>query len=268
MKSLYLDLFFFLNLLADYLICLCTGRLCSLRLRRKRYLFAALFGAGYAALSIVPGFGFLSSMIWKLGAALIMGGIAFGGEARPLRCILAMLAVAAVFGGTLYALAPSSAGRPVLSLRKLLAVFFFCYGLLKLLSLTRARWDGQRKAQVRLVFTGRETVFSALVDSGNSLRCPDTGEGALIVSPPALRPIFLDHTAFLEELPPIDLVETLSQLPEYSGRLRLIPFRSLGGGGLVPVFRPEHLWIDGKETDDLLVAVSREARGNGFEAIL
>lgn len=268
MKTLYLDLFFFLNLLADYLICLSAGRLCSLRLRRKRYWLAALFGAAYACLSMVPGFSFLSAPIWKLAAALVMGMLAFFGEERPLRCVLTMLAIAALFGGVLHALMPAAGGYGFFSLRTLLAVFFLCYGLLKLFSLSRERWDGKRKAQIRLVFQGREAAFSALVDSGNSLRCPDTGERALIVSPPALLPIFRDHTVILEELSPIDLVEALSQLPEYAGKLRLIPFRSLGGSGLVPVFRPEQIWIDGKETGDLLVAVSREARGNGFEAIL
>ena len=268
MKTLYLDLFFFLNLLADYLICLSAGRLCSLQLRRGRYCLSALFGAVYAVLSVLPGFAFLSAPFWRLCSALVMGMLAFFGEARPLRCILTMLAVAALFGGALYALLPAAGGHRLFSLRKLLAVFFFCYGLLKFFSHTRQRWDGQRKAQVKLVFHGREAAFSALVDSGNSLRCPDTGESALIVSPPALRPIFREHTLILEELSPIDLVEALSQLPEYAGRLRLIPFRSLGGSGLVPVFRPEQIWIDGKEAGDLLVAVSREARGNGFEAIL
>ena len=268
MKTLYLDLFFFLNLMADYLICLSAGRLCSLRLRRGRYCLSALFGALYAAASVLPGFAFLSAPFWRLGSGLVIGMLAFFGETRPLRCTLAMLAVAALFGGAFHALIPAAGGRVLFPLRKLLAVFFLCYGLLKLFSHTQRRWDGQRKAQVRLVFQGREAAFSALVDSGNSLRCPDTGESALIVSPPALRPIFQDQTPILEELSPIDLVEVLSQLPEYAGRLRLIPFRSLGGSGLVPVFRPEQIWIDGQETGDLLVAVSREACGDGFEAIL
>jgi hypothetical protein len=52
------------------------------------------------------------------------------------------------------------------------------------------------------------------------------------------------------------------------GKIRLIHFRSLGGSGLVPVFRPERIWIDGREGAELMVAVSPEARGNGFEAIL
>ena len=78
MKSLYLDLFFFLNLSADYLICLSAGRICSLRLRRMRYLLASVLGAVYAALSVLPTFAFLSAPCWRLGSALAMGQLAFG----------------------------------------------------------------------------------------------------------------------------------------------------------------------------------------------
>lgn len=268
MKALYLDLYFTLNLLADYLICLSTGRLCSLKLRRTRYLLAALFGAVYGLVSMIPAFRFLSTAGWKLIAGAVMGGIAFGAEFTPLRCILAMLAIAALFGGAIQAIAPAMNSGAFPLYRRLIAFFFLCYGLLKLLSRSRSRWDGKRKARIRLAFKGREAVFFALIDSGNSLRCPETGESAMIVSPKALRPIFLDRTILLEQLSAIDSVEAISLLPDFKGSLRLIPFRSLGGSGLVPVFRPEHIWIDGSETDELLVAVSQEAQGSGFDAIL
>ncbi|MBR1456591.1 MAG: sigma-E processing peptidase SpoIIGA, partial [Oscillospiraceae bacterium] len=42
MEVIYIDALFFLNLLADYLLCLSTGRICGLYLRRARYLAAAL----------------------------------------------------------------------------------------------------------------------------------------------------------------------------------------------------------------------------------
>lgn len=268
MRTLYLDAYFILNLLADYLICLSAARLCSVRLRRKRYLAAALLGAFFALLPILPGFGFLSSLWAAVAAEIAMGLIAFGGERQSLRCILAMLPVSAAFGGTLYALSLALGGAVRLSLPRLLAVFLLCYGLLKLLSRFRSRLDESKKAVVRLRFLGRETSFFALVDSGNSACCPSTGEAVLIASPKALRPLFAEYTVFLEELQPVDLLQALAEVPAFAGKLRLIPFRSLGGSGLLPVFRPERLWVNGKQADDLLVAVSPEAAGCGFEAIL
>ncbi len=268
MKILYLDVYIFLNILTDYLLCLAAARLCSLRLKRGRLLLASLLGAAFAAASLFPALGFLASPWAKLLAGAAMGLAAFGAEARPLRCILVMFAVSATFGGLVYALSLLSGEVPVLSLRTLTAAFFLCYGLLRLLSRFRSRWDGGRKAAVRLRFSGREADFCALIDSGNSIRDPGTGESVLVASPAALRPVFAEYTVLLEELAPVELLEAAALIPAFSGRLRLIPFRSLGGSGLLPVFRPERLWVDGAEVDGMLVAVSRQVRGNGYEAIL
>ena len=268
MRLLYLDLVFLVNLLADYLLCLASARLCGLRLRRRRYLLAGFFGAVYAVLCALPGLGFLASPAGILGAGLGLAGIAFRGEARPLRCGLTLLLLALALGGGLYALTLRSGGRPVLSLRLLLGSFFVFYGLLKLLSRFRSRWDGRDRAQVRLVLAGREASFPALIDSGNSLRDPATGAAVLIVSPRALRPLFPGAEPLLEELGPVELLQAQGQIPALAGRLRLIPYRSLSGGGLLPLFRPDALYIDQKKCEDLLVALSPAARGDGFEAIL
>lgn len=266
MNVIYLDGLFFLNLLADYLLCLASGRLCGYRLHRLRYLLAALFGACYATAAALPPLRILRIPPLILASGVLMGAVAFGGEARPLRGILTMLACAAAFGGALYALSLMQGGPPVLSLRVLLVSFLLCYGVLKLLSRFRSRWDGENRAAVVLRLFGRETRFSALIDSGNNARDPVTGAGLLVASPEALRPLFADYTA-LFTLPPVELTEAAAQIPALSGRFRLVPFRSLGGGGLLPAFRPDFISVDGKETDALLVAISQEARGDGFEAI-
>ena len=268
MKILYADLYFLLNLLTDYLLCLSAGRLCALRLRRRRYLLAALFGAGYALALLFPLSPVLAAPAARLGAGLLMGLIAFGAEARPLPCVLCLLGVSAAFGGALFALSELSGGSLRLSPRLLLSSFLAIYGFLKLLSRFRSRHLGSPRAEIRLRFLGRETCFSALVDSGNAARDPATGLALLIASPAVLAPLFGALAPLLEELGPVELLEALSRDALCAGKLRLVPFRSLGGGGLLPVFRPEALWVDGKRREDLLVALSREARGNGFDAIL
>lgn len=268
MKILYADLYFFWNLLADYLLCLAAGRLCCLRLRRGRYLLAALFGAGYALALLLPLPPVLGAPGARLGAGLLMGLVAFGGEEQPLPCVLTLLGVSAAFGGALFALSELGGGSLRLSFRLLLSSFLAIYGFLKLLSRFRSRHQGAPRAEIRLRFLGREASFSALVDSGNTARDPATGLALLIASPAVLGPLFGALAPLLEELSPVELLEALSRDALCKGKLRLVPFRSLGGGGLLPVFRPEALWVDGKRREDLLVAVSREARGNGFDAIL
>ena len=50
--------------------------------------------------------------------------------------------------------------------------------------------------------------------------------------------------------------------------LRLLSYSSVGGGGLLPLFRPDCVRVDGKPRKGLLAAVSADAEGDGFEGIL
>ena len=60
----------------------------------------------------------------------------------------------------------------------------------------------------------------------------------------------------------------VSVIPALAGRFRLIPYTAVGASGLLPVFRPDGLLVDGREEKELLVAVSPSAAGEGFEGIL
>ena len=71
MDVIYIDRLFFLNLILDYLLLLCSARVCGVRLRRKRYFLAALFGAGFAAASIFPALEFLLLTPVKIAAGAL-----------------------------------------------------------------------------------------------------------------------------------------------------------------------------------------------------
>lgn len=273
MQVIYLDSVFFLNGLADYLLCLCAGRLCGLVLRRGRYAAAALFGALYAVAVFLPGLSFLSLPASRLGAGIMMGLIAFSREQQPLKCALVLLLVGAAFGGALWAVSLSAggdlrAGPVALSLPTLLTSFGLCYALLSLLLRARRLLTERRRVLVTLRFLEREAQFYALEDTGNALADPVTGRHVLVAHPHALRPLFGANAALFEELPPVELLEALASEPTLAGRFRLLPFSNLSGSGLLPVFRPDALLLDGKRSDDLLVAVSKNAGGDGFEGLL
>ena len=108
-----------------------------------------------------------------------------------------------------------------------------------------------------------------MLDTGNRLRDPVTGAGVLIASPHALQGILRENCSLFEELDPVSLLSLSAQIPELSGRLRLISFSAVGrGAGLLPVFRPDRLIIDGRERSDTLIALSPQATGDGFDAIV
>ena len=98
MGIIYIDSLFLINLIADYVLLIAACRVSSLSPRRLRCLLAAVFGALFAVLSVVPGFWFLSTVPYRFAIAAAMGLIAFGAERGVLRCIAVFVAVSASSG--------------------------------------------------------------------------------------------------------------------------------------------------------------------------
>ena len=268
MKYIYIDSLFFLSLFTDYLLCLITARICRLCLRRRRYLAAALLGAAYSVSVFLPGLSFMASRWMELVSAALMGLIAFGGERRMFRCMAVFLAVAATFGGARWALSLQTGALPVIDLRLLIGCFAVCYTVLSIIARSRSRAADRRTAAIELRRNGRHCCVTALIDSGNCLYDPVTGAEIVVISPGALRPLLPESAALLEIADPVELVTAAGESPELAGRMRLIPFSALGGTGLLPVFRPDSVRVDGEERTGLLAAISAAAAGDGFEGIL
>lgn len=272
MQILYIDRLFLLNLLTDYLLLLLAGRLSGLLLRRTRYLLGALFGAVYAVAVFLPGLGFLASPLCKFCAALLMGLAAFGAETKPLRCTAVFLAVSAAFGGALWAVSLAGGGSsytpPAPDLPTLALSFAICYALLRLLFRARAVLAEKQRVEVCVSFLGREARFRALVDTGNALTDPATGAPVLVADPRALAPLLREHGSLFRELSPVELLEYCAHTPALAGKFRLLPYHAMGGGGLLPVFHPDRLLIDGAPAPTRLVAVSPDVGGDGFDAVL
>ena len=258
MNIIYADTLFALSVFTDYLLLLVTARFCALRLRRRRYLAAAVFGGVYAVSVFLPGLSWLAHPLCELSAAGFMGLIAYGGEEKLFRCCAAFLAVSASFGGAAWAVCMRSSP----DLRVLIAVFVGSYAVLTLLSYTRRLRAREHRVSVTLTLGEQRTAFTALEDSGNCLSDPITGDRVLLCSPSALRPLFPGQEAYLE----LDAVELVScgVLP---CRFRLLECVSVGGSALLAAFRPDSVTVEGK-AQTMLAAISQNARGDGFEGIV
>ena len=77
----------------------------------------------------------------------------------------------------------------------------------------------------------------------------------------------LGANAALLELDAVAFTEAASALPELRGRLRLIPYSAIGGGGMLAAIRPDSAEIDGRARS-VLAAVSPDASGDGYEGIV
>ena len=249
MDVIYLDSLFGLNLLIDYCLVLVSARVCGVVLRRWRYALAALIGALYAALMVLPGFGWLANGMMKLALGAAMALIAFGGEAHLVRCTVVFFAVSAAFGGAVYAasmlagVSPGSGALVTVSGRVLALSFAACYAAVSLVFRRRARAADREVRTVTVTLAGRSVTLRALRDSGNDLHDPVSGLPAAVVERAAVLPLF----------------PAVSALPECTGRVVLLPYRAVGvTGALLPAFRPDSVKIDGA-AEPMLLALSAQA---------
>ena len=179
MDVIYLDRLFGLNLLLDYCLVLASARVCGVVLRRGRYLLAALTGALYAAVMVLPGCGWLGSGAMKLALGAAMALIAFGGEAHWARCAVVFFAVSAAFGGAVYAasmlagVSPGSGALVTVSGRVLVLSFAVCYAAVSTVFRRRAKT------------AARSTTAAGRPDTGSCRSFPLSRRARTLVLRPA-----------------------------------------------------------------------------------
>lgn len=265
MTVIYLDTLFFLNLGLDGLLLASAKALAGCRISWKRTLLAAAAGAGYSAAVFLTRWSVLLHPLTRLGAALGMVWLAAEQKNALLRVLGLFFLLSCALAGTVMLMdaaglgsLSSSVGFPVSGRdgRLLLLCGAGEYLLVSLLqpSLRRSR----KTVSVLLRCEGRTVLLRALVDTGNLLRDPVTGQGVMVgewsallpLFPPEARPskeVFFDPGRHLEAL-----------IRQWSpARLRVLPYRAIGtAGGLLLALRVDEMEVEGRIYHQRLVAVT------------
>ncbi len=275
---IYLDRVLLLNGVLDYLLLSVCGRLTATVLRRTRLLLAAVVGGVYAAASLMPGLGFLGTLPWQMVFALALCLVAFGPGRGLVRQSVVLALLAAAFSGVVLALtellaAPAAlVGRRVyypMSVPVLVLTAGGAFGAIRW-GLGRLTHQGGDIAAVRVVLGGRQARFTALRDTGNTLRDPISGCPVLVADGALLGRLLPELRVTAAELKmPAALLERINaRCPAL--RPRLLPYKAVGvDGGLLLALRPEEVEISGKR-EAMLVAFSpgSVSDGGGYEALL
>ena len=261
MRVLYLDSLLFFELVSDVTLLWAAGTLCQARRRKLRLLAAASLGAIYALLSVLwPPAASLPGKVLSLAVMLLT---AYGKEKGLWRLSLAFLAMCAVYAGAASAVI-WTAGKA--SLRALVFALGISLGICAL----PFRFSGRRGGivRLRLVRGSRSVELNALRDTGNRLREPLSGDPALIAAEadllPLLEPEVQSRLLATAGLPAPERLTVLG------AGFRLLPYRTLEGGGLLLAFRPDQVFVDGTYCPGLWAALSPGPLhpGDGCAALL
>lgn len=275
MTVVYIDMLFLLNLIANYLLLLGTGRVAGTVLRRWRITLGAAAGALYAVLLFLPGMEWLGLWPCKILSGILMPLIAYGGERGLIRITALFFGASAGLAGLILAVELlGGAGLSlengvlysVVDLRLLLLLFVVCYFIMSLFFRRAGRHNNREKVQLDIIIKDQQITLTALIDSGHTLTDPANNQPVVVA----------DGRCFRSFLPSgIDLfdpIEGVKQCREagVSG-VRLVPYRAVGiNCGMLLALRAHSVSTGGQQLGKLLIALSPTPvdGGDGYQALI
>lgn len=268
LSQVYVDVMLAVNFIMDFFILWAVGRLTNTPGRFHRLVLGALLGASYSLVIFFPESTFMNSLGAKFLCSLAMIILAFAPMSfkAVFRSLLYLYIVSFAMGGAVIAAIYLNDGSPgYIQVLNGAAVYFgsFHYGWLSvgvgvalLMGLggyyyLRKNWLQQALVHSLMIrFAGKTVYLQALLDTGNQLCDPLSKKPVIVVETGVLKdllpPSILEAVAGSEEINLPALTCRINE--EWSGRLRLIPFNSVGRThGMMLGLRPDGVEIRNKK---------------------
>jgi stage II sporulation protein GA (sporulation sigma-E factor processing peptidase) len=230
MQVIYIDSFFIINLMVNYLLIAATAKLSAIRVRRMRFLLAAATGAAYAVVTALPHAPeFIGSMPVRIAFGVLLALIAFGGERNFGRLTIILFALSACFAGASLLVGSVSFKSVLLTVAAAYAVITCVFRFTD----SRKARASPRTVTLKISLNGSQCAVTVLNDSGNGLRDPKDGTIMPILNYGAVKSLFSANTRRILEsvLSPAEKFYALAAAPP---RFRLIPYNAVGvSGGLL-----------------------------------
>ena len=237
----YVDMAFALNLTVDLAWLWCAGVLAGAPLRPGRLAAAAALGAAAATAALWPGGRFLTRWPVRLVGTVGLGLLAYGARSwqqAARRSLWLWMTGAAMAGGVL-ALLGGEPGQPLqapgAALLALGVALVTGGGCLLWRGTASRREAAALRAELEVATDAGRARLPALVDSGNLLTDPVSGTAVAVVEAAALAaclPAALWQAAAAGRAADAVL----------AGAVRLLPYATVGGGGLLPAVRARVQW--------------------------
>lgn len=269
---IYADILFLVNLYIDFFLLVCVKKFLRLQVSGFRLFLGALAGALCSMTALLPVLDGALSVLVGIASAVLITAAAFA----PTRLFAYLKAAAAywlfsfLFAGFFLLLSN------LLPLQNLtvrngtvyfgispLMLFLFTLLAYVVISLIK-RFMGPAEPDARFVKLvvenlGQSCTLYAKSDTGNTLKEPFSG-----------LPVVVAEAEALKGTAPPGIKEFADGHPDAAG-LRLIPFQTISGEGVLPAFKPQKVYLSGKDSSGHLpcyIAVSsRKLSADSFSAV-
>ena len=265
--TIYIDIIIVENLIMNYIILYATGLISKSKISHLRIFFASAIGAIYAIMGYISKLSIYSNMLVKIILSIIIVFIAFYPQNVKKLCkqLVLFYLTTFTFGGVatylIYVLKPQNivikngmyVGTYVL---KVIFIGAIVGTIILIMAFKFAKNKITKKdmiCKVKIQLNGKEIVLDTMVDTGNMLKEPLTGNPVVVVEKTSLYDLMpkeiLNNTESIlggdfEKIP-----EDIKN--EYISRLKIIPFSSLGKqNGMLIGIKPEKLEVINEQNEE------------------
>lgn len=288
--TIYLDIILLENLLMNYIIVFATGLIIKVKIKQLNLILASLIGAIYSVLSYLTAMQIYSNFLLKLILSICMVYVAF--RSKNIKALLKHLILfyltSFAFGGCAFALLYYVRPQDVLMKN---GVYIGTYPLkiallggivgfaiiniaFKVIKSKISKKD--MFCEVEINFNHKVSGVKAMIDTGNLLKDPITGNNVIVVESEKLEEIIpKDILKNIEHLIAGQLQEEREEMQEYLARVRVIPFSSLGKqNGMLVGFKPDKIVIKcediEKEISKVIVGIydKKLSKNNDYTALV
>ena len=241
MKTVYVDVLVTVNIFTDFFLLLCVKKFLNIRAKLIRIILGSFIGGILSLTALLPKIPAGLNIIIDILFAAVIVFFAFGKTEikNYIKRVAVYFGISFFFCGIMIFVYTSFKPKGMeiyndviyfnISPFLLIILTLVFYYAMKLWGRFSGSEIGKSVCTVRVFDREKQAEFKALVDSGCHVREPFSGDYVIIA-----------EKELLQELEP----------PENT--MRVIPFESLGGKGIIKGFLPEQIMIDGKLAEQSL----------------
>ena len=247
MQTIYADVLIVLNIYVNFILVLATSRITRSKVSNKRGIISAVYGSLYSLMILLPELNIFLNMLIKIfaGATIVFMAFGFGNLKRLFVNTVCFFTVNFIFGGVIFAvyiwLKPSfmhfNNTYFYVDFSLLLLIFVTAF-LYTALNIFRYFFDRNMLLsddyKVSVKYKGNTVILEGFADTGNTLADFFSGKPVIICSREELSEI-------------VNIPDNPEECLKIKG-FRLIPYSTVSGAGMIPVFSPDEIIITSKNT--------------------
>lgn len=264
---IYIDIIIVENLIMNYIILYATGLISKRKISHLRIFFASTIGTIYVIIEYISKLNIYSNMFLKSILSIVMVFIAFNSQnvKNLFKLLVLFYLTTFTFGGVatylIYVLKPQNiiikngmyVGTYVL---KVIFIGAIIGTIILIIAFKFTKNKITKKdviCKIKIKLNGKEIILDTMVDTGNMLKEPLTGNPVVVVEKTSLYNLIpkeiLNNTESIlggdfERIP-----ENIKN--EYISRLKIIPFSSLGKqNGMLIGIKPERLYVINEQVEE------------------